>query len=161
MHLCIHCARAAARRGAIAGPPQRAQETSTLRNSRAQRPRRICRAPKRAAAMPQPQAPSVQLQHRIRPPASLPLSAHAHRCFRAPPHESAPRPQHHARAGGHLRKARRIWVRAACAYAWPRHTTHNQPRAAHVYIRAGPPEQARTAPKRQGPPKKARTVQLG
>ena len=95
------------------------------------------------------------MQHLIRSPASLPLSAHAHRCFQAPPHESAPRPQHHARAGGHLREARCIWVRAACAYAWPRHTTHDQPRAAHVYIRAGPPEQARTAQK------KARTAQKG
>ena len=91
----------------------------------------------------------------IRPPASLPLSAHAHRWFQAPPHESAPRPQHHARAGGHLREARRIWVRAACAYAWPRHTTHDQPRAAHVYIRAGPP---RTGKDRT---KKARAAQKG
>lgn len=50
----------AARRHAIAGPPRRAQETSTLRNSRAQR--RICRAPRRAAAMAEPRAPSVQLR---------------------------------------------------------------------------------------------------
>jgi hypothetical protein len=98
----------------------------------------------------------------IRPPASLPLSAHAHRWFQAPPHESAPRPQHHARAGGHLREARCIWVRAACAYAWPRHTTHTTSRARRVSIYGQDrPEQARAAHKRQGPPKKARTAQSG
>ena len=56
---CTFASIVAARRDAIAGPPPRAQETSMLRNSRAQR--LICRAPKRAAAMPEPRAPSRPL----------------------------------------------------------------------------------------------------
>ena len=70
---CTFASIVAARRDAIAGPPRGAQETPTLRNSRAQR--RICRAPKRAAAMPQPRAPSAQLQHPIHmctPAAAMP-----------------------------------------------------------------------------------------
>ena len=74
-HTHVHArGRTATRRDAIAGPPGGAQETSTLRNSRAQR--RICRAPKRAAAMPQPRAPSVQLQHPI--PMCTPAAARPH-----------------------------------------------------------------------------------